>query len=140
MESAFIAALAATLTLAFVESLGRLYPSRATWRRLRRARGREAMLRMRERFEASASRRTTRWLTVFLVVLVGVWIAVASLLDKRWHEVVLDVVPYVLVGVALIRTPPSMRAVAERMKAYEHEFGDDDRGREPGGDVGEIAL
>lgn len=125
MSSAFIAALVATLTLGFVECLGRFYPARATWRRLRRVNGRRAMIKMRERFEVSATRRTARVMAVVLLVLVAAWIAAASLLDKRWHEVLLDVVPYVIVGAALLRVSPAMKAIAERMKLYEHEAGDD---------------
>ena len=125
MQSGFIAALVATLALGFIECLGRFYPARATWRRLRRARGRLPMTKMRERFEASASRRASNFLAMALLVLVAAWIAAASLLDKRWHEVVLDVLPYVIVLAAVLRVPPAMRAIAERMKQYEREAGDD---------------
>ena len=141
MESGFIAAVGALLALAFVESLGLLYPSRETWMRLRRARGRTPMVRMRERFEASAARRTPRVLAMLLVALMGAWVAAASLLDKRWHEVLLDVVPYVIVGTALVRIPPALRAIAERMRRYEREFGDDkEHDVWPLGPDGEIAL
>ncbi len=95
------------------------------------------MMKMRARFEASASRRSTRFLALALVVLVAVWIAIASLLDKRWHEVVLDVFPYVIVLAAVLRIPPAMRAIAERMKQYEREVGDDKVAEDDGwpGDV-----
>lgn len=125
MTSAFIAALVATLTLGFVECLARFYPSRATWRRLRRVNGRVAMIKMRERFESSASRRSALVMAMILLVLLAAWVAAASLLDKRWHEVLLDVVPYVIVGAALLRVPSAMRAIAQRMKGYEREVGDD---------------
>ncbi|MDQ3986907.1 MAG: hypothetical protein M3280_10490 [Actinomycetota bacterium] len=125
MRSSLIATLAAALSLGFVEAFGRFYPARATWMRLRRARGWLAMRRMRERIEAGAGRRTSRILAGVLVVLVATWIAVASLLDKRWWEVALDLVPYAIVGVALLRVGPALRAVAKRMRDYEHEFGDD---------------
>ena len=125
MQSGIIAALVATLSLGFVECLGRFYPSRTTWRRLRRARGRLPMTKMRRRFESGASRRSSRVLAMALLVLVAAWIAAASLLDKRWHEVVFDVLPYVIVLAAVLRVPPAMRAVAERMKEYEREVGDD---------------
>ena len=83
------------------------------------------MMKMRERLEASAARRTPRVLALVLLVLVTVWIASASLLDKRWYEVILDVVPYAIVGAALLRVQPALRAVAERMRDYEREIGDD---------------
>jgi hypothetical protein len=125
MTSASIAALVATVAFGFVEALGRFYPARRTWLRLRRARGRRAVRAMRERFEAAAQRRPPRLLTTLLLGLVIVWIAAASLLDKRWYEVVVDVLPYAIVLAALLRTPASLRSVAERMKEHEREAGDD---------------
>ena len=83
------------------------------------------MTKMRERFEASAARRSSRFLALALLVLVAAWIAAASLLDKRWYEVLLDVFPYALVAIALLRTPGALRAVAARMKEYERERGED---------------
>lgn len=83
------------------------------------------MMKMRERFEQGAGHRSARVLALILLVLVAAWIAAASLLDKRWHEVLFDVVPYVIVVAAVLRVPPAMRAIAERMKDYEHEIGDD---------------
>jgi hypothetical protein len=124
VQTGFVAALIASLTLGLVECLRRFYPAPTTWRRLRRARGRLAMIRMRERFEQSATQRTPRVLAFVLLMLVIAWIGAASLLDKRWHEVVFDVVPYLIVGVAVLRLPPAMRAIAARMKDYEHEIGD----------------
>ena len=130
MESGFAAALVATLAVGFVECLGRFYPARPTWRRLRRARGRMAMIRMRERYETAAARGAPRFLALALLVLVVAWIASASLLDKRWYEVAIDVVPYAIVGLALLRMPPAMKAIAERMKDYEREAGDDSDARD----------
>ena len=124
MSSGVVAALVAALALGFVEGVARFYPAQLTWRRLRRARGRDSMRAMRERFESAGDRRAPRVLTELLLGLVIVWIAVASLLDKRWHEVVLDVVPYVLVYVALLRTPSALRRVAERMKDHERRAGE----------------
>lgn len=83
------------------------------------------MARMRERFETGASGRSYTLLAVLLLILMGTWIATASLLDKRWHEVVFDVLPYVIVGIAILRTPGALREIAKRMKDYEEEVGDD---------------
>ena len=93
---------------------------------------------MRERFEAGSHRKSSRVLAGVLVVLVLVWVGASSLLDKRWWEVVLDVVPYAIVGMALLRTPYAMQAVAERMIEYEKEFGDD-RFEDDGDGEGPIA-
>ncbi|MFN2488196.1 MAG: hypothetical protein ABR529_00325 [Actinomycetota bacterium] len=125
MTSAAVAALVATLAVGFVEGIGGLYPSRQTWWRLRRARGRRAVRAMRERFESAGARRAPKLLTTVLLALVIVWVAVASLLDKRWYEVVLDLVPYVIVYAALLRTPVAMHRIAERMKDLERESGED---------------
>ncbi|HJR43995.1 MAG TPA: hypothetical protein VJ927_00155 [Actinomycetota bacterium] len=135
MTTGLIAALVATLALGFVEGMRRFYPSRQTWRRLRRTRGRLAVRLMRERFEAAAERGSPRVLAEVLAGLVIVWIAIASLLDKRWYEVVTDVLPYVFVGIALFRLPGALRAIAERMKVYEREVGEDpDEDWREGGD------
>ncbi len=95
---------------------------------------------MRERFEASSTRRSPRVLALLLLVLMGTWIAAASLLDKRWYEVVADVLPYAIVGVALLRVPPAMSAIAERMKEFEHEVGDDRVTDEDDGLPGDVAA
>ncbi len=89
---------------------------------------------MRARVERAADPGMARRLAGFLVALVVVWIAVASLLDKRWHEVAFDVTPYVIVSVALFRTPYVMRSVAERMKEYEKDAGEDPDAPLPGED------
>ena len=141
MTTGLIAALVAVLVLGFVEGIKRFYPSRQTWRRLRRTRGRLAVRLMRERFEAAADQGSPRVLAEVLAGLVVVWIAVASLLDKRWYEVVTDVLPYVFVGLALFRLPGSLRSVAERMKDYEREVGEDpDEDWRDGGDEGPAVL
>jgi hypothetical protein len=131
--TAGIAALVAALALGFVEGLGRFYPARRTWWRLRRARGRRAVRRMRERFEAAAAHRPSRPLVTLLLGLAIAWIASASLLDKRWHEVAFDVLPYVIVLAALLRTPTSLRRVAERMRDHERDAGEDPDAHEDGG-------
>jgi hypothetical protein len=98
---------------------------------------------MRVRIEAVADRRTPRSLVVVLVVLVVGWVASASLLDKRWWEVVLDVLPYVFVGIAFLRIPAVLRKVADRMRGYERDVGEDpdkDIDDDDGGVVAEIAL
>ena len=130
MASGAIAAFIAVLALGFVEGFRRFYPSRRTWMRLRSLNGRRAVIAMRERFEATAQRRTARALAGLLLALVAAWVAAASLLDKRWYEVVMDAFPYALVSVALLRTPGALRAVAARMKEYERDF-DDDREADP---------
>lgn len=139
MTTGIVAALVAVLAWAFVEGLGRFYPARATWWRIRRARGREAVRRMRERFEQASDRRMGRRLFTFVLALLIIWIASASLLDKRWYEVVADVLPSCIVAIALMRVPSALRSVAERMKEYERDAGDDPD--EPlGGDGGATAL
>jgi hypothetical protein len=125
MGSAAVAALVASLALGFVEGMARFYPARPTWQRLRRARGREAMRAMRQRFEAAGARRAPRTLTQLLLGLVILWVAIASLLDKRWHEVVWDVLPAAIVFAALLRTPVALRRVGERMRSYERDVGED---------------
>ena len=125
MNSASIAALLAALALGFVEGIRRFYPSRTTWRRMRRVRGRLPMMKLRERYEDAAAQRAARFLALALLLLVGIWIGVASLLDKRWHEVLFDVLPYVIVGAAVLRIPAALSDIAARMKDYEKEIGDD---------------
>jgi hypothetical protein len=124
MASGVIASLAAALVLGFVEGMARFYPARRTWLRMRRINGRRAMRRFRERIEAAAESRASRVLATVLLALVAAWIAASSLLDKRWYEVLLDVLPYGLVSAALLRMRPAMRRVAERMRDYEEDHGD----------------
>jgi hypothetical protein len=125
VTSAIIASFAAVAALGFLEGVGRFYPARKTWWRLRRTRGRSAVVLMRARCERAADPRLARRLASLMVSLVIVWIGVASLLDKRWHEVAWDVTPYVIVSLALLRTPRILRSVADRMKSYEKDAGED---------------
>lgn len=135
MTSGLYAAVTSAMAVVFVEALRKYYPSRETWRRFRRARGRWATRMMRERFEAAAHHRTSRGLVLVLLAIVIVWIAASSLLDKRWYEVLFDVSPYVVVGAALLRTPGALRAVADRMREYERSVGEDpDSDLDPGPD------
>jgi len=142
MASGVIASLAATLVLGFVEGMARFYPARRAWLRMRRINGRRAMRRFRERIEAAAESRASRILAVVLLALVAAWIAASSLLDKRWYEVLLDVLPYGLVSAALLRIRPAMRRVAERMRGYEDDHGDrpDEDLDEGHGGPAELAL
>jgi hypothetical protein len=80
---------------------------------------------MRVRFEATAARRTPRVLAAVLGALVIAWVAASSLLDKYWYEVLLDSLPYAFVSIALLRIPGSMKAMAERMREFEREAGED---------------
>ena len=137
-----IASLAAALVLGFVEGMARFYPARRAWLRMRRINGRRAMRRFRERIEAAAESRASRALAGVLLALVAAWIAVSGLLDKRWYEVLLDVLPYGLVSAALLRMRPAMRRVAERMRDYEDDHGDrpDEDWDEGQGGPAELAL
>ena len=125
MRSAVIAVLIAGLMPAFVEGLGHFYPARRTWLRLRSRNGRAAVRAMRERIEELATKRTPSLLAELLLGLVIIWVAIAPLLDKRWYEVAFDAFPYAFVGLALVRSRPALRAIAERMKGYERDFGED---------------
>ena len=140
MVSGVVAGLIAVLVLGFEEGMRRFYPSKATWLRLRSRHGRRAVRAMRERIEQTAENRITRILATALLMLVITWVASAPLLDKRWHEVVLDVLPYALVGIALIRTPSGLRGIGERMRAFEREFGEDPDAGYGGGDGGPAAI
>lgn len=125
MGSAIIAIGTAFIAWGFVEGFGSFYPSKAAWLRIRSRHGRRAARAMRKRFEAGAERGTQRWLTIALCTLVAGWIASAGLLDKHWWEVALDVLPYALVGVAFLRLPKMMGRIAERMRDYEKDAGED---------------
>jgi len=125
MITGAIAILLGALTLAVVEGMGKFYPAKRTWLRIRSRHGRRAARAMRERIEATAQRRTPRSLIIVLAVLVVAWIATAPLLAKRWWEVVLDVSPYVFVGIAFLRIPQVLRKVADRMRVYERDAGED---------------
>ena len=141
MTSGLIAIASAALVWVFVEGLGRFYPSKAAWLRIRSRHGRRVARSMRERFEAIAQRGIPQWLPILFGVVVGGWIAAASLLDKRWWEVVIDVLPSLIVGSAALRLPHVMRKIAERMKDYERDLGEDpDSDIEGEGGVAAIAL
>jgi hypothetical protein len=141
MASGILAAFMAVLAWGFVEGLGRFYPAKPAWRRLRAARGRYAVRRMRERFEDASKLRTPRRFAFVLLLLLIVWVgAAASLLDKRWYEVLADVAPTVIVTLGFLRIPAALRAIAARMRDYEASAGedpdqpldeDDDDGDEP---------
>ena len=126
--------------LGFEEGMRRFYPSKATWLQLRSRHGRRAVRAMRERLAQTAENKLTRGLATVLLMLVILWVATAPLLDKRWHEVVLDVLPYVLVGVALLRTPSTLRTIAERMRQHERDFGEDPDSDYGTGDGGPAAI
>lgn len=140
MTTTALAALFAALALAFVEGFGRFYPSKRTWMRLRSRHGRRAVRAMRERFEAAARAKTGRQVATLLLALAIVWVAVAPLLDKRWYEVVLDVLPYVFVLIAMMRMPTVLRKVAMRMKEYERGIGEDPDSELDDGGATAIAL
>jgi hypothetical protein len=125
MTTAAVAALISVLALGVVEGLRRFYPALQTWRRLRSRHGRRAVRAMRKRFEAAAARRTPRLLALTLLLLVAVWVAASSLLDKYWYEVALDSLPYAFVSIALLRIPGALRAIAERMREFERSVGED---------------
>jgi hypothetical protein len=138
MATSFAASITALAALGFLELFGRIYPARELWWRLRRARGREALRKLRERYEGAAAHRAPRILAVVIVALVAAWIATASLLDKRWYEVVTDSLPSAIVAIALLRTPSVLRRVAARMKGYERQAGDEPDA--PGEESGPTAL
>jgi hypothetical protein len=125
MTTAAVAALTAVLALGFVEGMRRFYPARATWARLRSRHGRRAVRAMRERFETAAASRLPRVLAIVLLALVAIWMAAAPVLDKRWYEVALDSLPYAFVSVALLRTRGTLRVIAQRMRDYERDAGED---------------
>ena len=140
MTTTGLAALFAALALAFVEGFGRFYPSKRTWMRLRSRHGRRAVRAMRERFEAAAQAKTGRRVATLLLALAIVWVAVAPLLDKRWYEVVLDVLPNVFVLIAMMRMPTVLQKVAERMKEHERGIGEDPDSELDDGGATAIAL
>jgi hypothetical protein len=125
MGTSYVAAAMALAALGFLELFGRIYPARELWWRMRRARGREPLRKIRERYEGAAGRRTPLVLAVVMVALIAAWVATSSLLDKRWYEVVADLMPAGIVAIALLRTRAILRRVAERMKVYEREAGDE---------------
>jgi len=125
MTSGFVASSIAALALAFAEGLGLFYPARKTWVRLRSLHGRRAVRAMRERLEATARNNLPRLLALALLALVIGWVASASLLDKRWYEVVMDVLPYSFVCLLMVRMPVILSRIAKRMRDYERSVGED---------------
>ena len=125
MTSGFVASSIAALALAFAEGLGLFYPARKTWVRLRSLHGRRAVRAMRERLEATARNNLPRFLALALLALVIGWVASASLLDKRWYEVVMDVLPYSFVCLLMVRMPVILSRIAKRMRDYERSVGED---------------
>lgn len=73
MTTAIIASFAAVVALGFLEGVGRFYPARKTWWRLRRTRGRSAVVLMRARCERAADPGLARRLASLMVSLVVVW-------------------------------------------------------------------
>ncbi len=145
MGSGILAALVGLVALGFIESLGRFYPARDAWWRLRRLHGRRAVRATRERFETAAASGTARLLAAALLALVVVWVTVVrGILDKNWYQVTTDVLPYLVVSAALLRTPFILRAIARRMREYERQAGEDpDQPLDKDGDGGgtaELAL
>ena len=141
MGTGFIATVGALMAFAFVEGFAAQYPSRQTWYRLRRARGREATRKMRERFEAAAARKTPRWIALVLLAMVGVWAFVASSwFAKDWQAIVLDSLSSMIVAFALLRVPHALRSVAERMKDLERRAGEDPDQELDGGDGGPAVV
>jgi TRAP-type uncharacterized transport system fused permease subunit len=139
MATGTAAALLSLLALGIVEGLKRFYPARVTWLRLRSRHGRRAVRAMRERFEETARSKAPLYAALVLVGLIIVWIAAAGLLDKRWYEVVLDVLPYVFVCVALLRIPTALRSITARMRKFELDLGEDPD-KEFGDDGGPTAV
>lgn len=125
MTSAAISGLLAVLFLGFAEGLRRFYPSKQTWLRIRSRHGRRAARAMRERFEELADSGIAPKVSVVLLALVAVWIAAAPALDKYWYEVAIDALPYPFIAVALLRAPGSLRKIAERIRTYERDMGED---------------
>jgi len=80
---------------------------------------------MRERCEAAAASRVPRAAAVALLGLVLGWVASKSLLDKTWWEVVADVLPYGFICIVLVRASAILKRVADRMKGYERDRGED---------------
>lgn len=141
MASGILAAFVAVLVWGFIELFGSFYPSRPTWVRLRRTKGRRAVRKMRERFESAPAKRPARRLAFVLLVLVVAWALAAGALDKRWYEVVADAAPSLIVILALLRIPGAFGAVGQRMRKYEQSAGEDpDAPEEEEAGPSEIAL
>ena len=125
MTSGAVSALLAVLFLGYAEGLRRFYPSKQTWLRIRSRHGRRAARAMRVRFEDLADSGIAPKISIVLLALVGVWIAAAPALDKYWYEVAVDALPYPFIAIALLRAPGSLRKIAERIRTYERDIGED---------------
>jgi len=125
MNTGAVASFIAILALAFAEGLGRFYPARRTWLRLRSQQGRRAVRAMRERFEAVGRSRAPRFVAVLMVGLVLGWISSKSLLDRSWLEIGTDVLPYVFISIVMLRIPSIVGHIVERMKDHERSVGED---------------
>src|SRR5213593_3631443 len=125
MTSGVLASVLALFAWSFIEALRRFYPAHELWWRWRRLRGREAVRRMRERFEAAAKRPLPRIAALVLVAVVVGWLLSAPMLHKRWYLVVLDVLPSLIVAIGILRVPGTLRRIAERMRDYERDAGED---------------
>jgi hypothetical protein len=125
MNTGAVASFIAILALAFAEGLGRFYPARRTWLRLRSQQGRRAVRAMRERFEAVGRSRAPRFVAVLMVGLVLGWISSKSLLDRSWLEIGTDVLPYVFISIVMLRIPSIVNHIVERMKDHERSVGED---------------
>lgn len=125
MGSGVVASFIAVLALSFAEGLGRFYPARNTWLRLRSQHGRRAVRAMRERFEAVGRSRAPRFVAVLLLGLVLGWVSSKSLLDRSWLEITTDVLPYVFICIVMLRIPSIVGRIVERMKDHERSVGED---------------
>ncbi len=125
MTTGAVASFITVLALAFTEGLGRFYPARKTWLRLRSQHGRRAVRAMRERFEAVERSRVSRFVAVLLLGIVLGWISSKSLLDRSWIEIGTDVLPYVFVCIVMLRIPSIVGRIVERMKDHERSVGED---------------
>ncbi len=77
------------------------------------------------RFEDLADSGIAPKISIVLLALVAVWIAAAPALDKYWYEVAVDALPYPFIAIALLRAPGSLRKIAERIRTYERDIGED---------------
>ncbi len=118
------AACAAALAWAFVELSARHYPSRETWARLRRERGRIAVVTLRARLEELAALRALRVVLAAVVVAGVAWAAASRTLHLAWWAVASDLAPYALAAGLVARLPYCLRAIAGRMRTYEDASGE----------------
>ncbi len=95
---------------------------------------------MRERFEAFAARGIAVRIGFVLLGLVVAWMVAGPALDKRWYESAIDALPYFFIAIVMFRTPGTLRAIGERMRAYEREKGEDPEIELDDGGAAEEAL